>query len=227
VPPPLIWQGTLDRIRNMMARALEYDLPALSQQRTWTEVPFGATGFTDAGEHAEDAPVADPPWPLDAPVRIPGTDVLVRGQIDRLDLSGDRRVARVIDYKTGKLNKKMDSITIDGGRELQRCLYAFAVRTLVGETVAIEAGLLFPVAPAGEDAWFPLGEVDATLASVSTAIKRSQDAVVSGIALPGIDAGSDYNEHRFALPASATYLARKYPLAKATLGEAAAVWEEA
>jgi hypothetical protein len=39
-------------------------------------------------------------------------------QIDRLDLSGDDRRARVIDYKTGGLNKKMADVVVKGGTEL-------------------------------------------------------------------------------------------------------------
>ena len=63
-------------------------------------------------------------------VEIPGAGIFIQGHIDRLDLSGDGTRARVIDYKTGQLRAKMAEVVIKGGSELQRCLYAFAVKTL-------------------------------------------------------------------------------------------------
>jgi len=53
--------------------------------------------------------------------------------VDRLDLAEDMSRARVIDYKTGQLRNGTANVILDGGKELQRCLYAFAVRTLIGE----------------------------------------------------------------------------------------------
>ena len=38
-------------------------------------------------------------------------------------------------------------IRLNGGRELQRCLYAFAVKALLGDDVAISASLLYPREP--------------------------------------------------------------------------------
>ena len=74
--------------------------------------------------------------------RIPGTGFKIAGYIDRLDISGDGRQAMVLDYKTGRVPK--DSIILDGGKELQRCLYAFAVKALLGGDVEIRASLLYP-----------------------------------------------------------------------------------
>ena len=62
-------------------------------------------------------------------VEIPGTGIQIHGYIDRLDLAGDMKRARVIDYKTGRLNRNMADVVVKGGSELQRCLYAFAVKT--------------------------------------------------------------------------------------------------
>jgi hypothetical protein len=92
--------------------------------------------------------------------------------------------------------------------------------------VAIEASLLYPNAGEGEQALFPLADLAGALTKVSTAAAASRDAVLSGVAPPGEDAASDYNDHAFALPANAGYLQRKLPLAKDKLGPAAAVWAE-
>jgi hypothetical protein len=132
----------------------------------------------------------------------------------------------VLDYKTGKLNKKMADVVIKGGGELQRCLYAFAVKTLLASKVEIEAALLYPGAPEGEQALFPLGNVDAVLERLAGAIALACDSLVSGLAVPGVDADDEYNDYSFALPASAGYLPRKLPLARERLGQAANIWDE-
>jgi len=86
--------------------------------------------------------------------------------------------------------------------------------------------LLFPNAGEGEQALFPLADLEGALTKVSTAAAASRDALLSGLAPPGEEADSDYNDHAFALPGNAGYLPRKLPLAQDKLGPAAAVWGE-
>jgi hypothetical protein len=183
---------------------------------SWTEVPFGAPD--KAGRN-------DLPWNTSQPIEIPGTGITIQGHIDRLDLSGDRARARVIDYKTGRLDKKMAEVVIKGGAELQRCLYAFAVKSLLNRKIEIVAALLYPRAEDGEQALFALPDVDAALDILANAIALARESIENGLALPGIDANLRYNDFAFAFPANASYLARKLPLAREKLGEAASVWE--
>jgi len=82
------------------------------------------------------------PWDPCAQVVIPGTGIRIGGSIDRLDLAGDNSLARVTDYKSGKVPRGTPQLR--GGAELQRCLYAFAVRSLVAVTPAVDARLLYP-----------------------------------------------------------------------------------
>ena len=216
-PPSVLWRDSQARVRNMASRALSHPLDPLPGQRSWTEVGFGASD----GEARNDLP-----WDPARAVEIPGAGgVSIRGYIDRLDLSavGDR--ARVIDYKSGRIKPTMNEAAVDGGRELQRCLYAFAVKTLLKGSVAIEAALLYPSAEVGEQALFPLADVDGALASLAKAIAESRAALEAGNALPGIDAGDDYNDFAFAFPAAAGYLGRKTPLFEAGLGQAAEIWK--
>jgi hypothetical protein len=119
----------------------------------------------------------------------------------------------------------MAATVVKGGSELQRCLYAFAVRTLLGKKVDVEASLLYPRAPENEQALFPLNDVDATLNLLADAITVARTNVENGWTLPGIDAESDYNDFAFALPANASYLARKRPLVDQQIGDAAKIWE--
>jgi hypothetical protein len=130
VPPSVIWRNAIERMRQTSLAALRFN-----GQKSWTEIPFG-TG--------EDGGVRDLPWRPDWPVEIPRTGIRIQGHIGRLDLSADQTRARVLDYKTGKLNKDMAQIVINGGGELQRCLYAFAVKTLLARKIKIEAALFYP-----------------------------------------------------------------------------------
>lgn len=218
IPPDVIWRDAIDGARSVSLAALSYSFPHLRGQRTWTEIPFGKSDV-------DDDEVRDLPWQREAPVEIPGTKLRIAGLIDRLDISEDRSNARVIDYKTGKLNKKMSETTIKGGSELQRCLYAFAVKVLIGSGVAIESALLFPKAPEGEGL-YPLDDVDAALTKVAVAAALAHDMLMSGFAAIGLDAKDAYNDLALALPASAGYLPRKMPLAQVRLGQAANVWSE-
>ena len=47
-----------------------------------------------------------------------------------------------------------------------------------------------------------------------------------GLALPGKDAGDEYNDFAFALPANPGYLPRKRPLADRRMGDAIKIWDE-
>ncbi|MCP3393904.1 PD-(D/E)XK nuclease family protein [Bradyrhizobium sp. CCGB12] len=218
IPPNVIWRDAIDKARAVSLAALSYPLPQLPGQQTWTEIPFGRSDV-------DDGVARELPWKRDTPVKIPGTKLKIEGLIDRLDLSEDRSKARVIDYKTGKASKKMPETIIKGGSELQRCLYAFAGKELIGSGISIEAALLFPKAPEGEGL-FPLDDVDAALRKVAAAAALAHDMVMSGFAALGTDANDAYNDLALALPASAGYLPRKMPLAQVRLGQAANVWSE-
>jgi RecB family exonuclease len=154
-------------------------------------------------------------------VTIPDTGFRIAGYIDRLDVAGDGSRALVRDYKTGKPPK--GEIRLNGGRELQRCLYAFAVKALLGDHVAISASLLYP----REALDLQLDDPEATLAEIIGYLRAARSAFASGAALTGPDTGSDYDDLAFALPAnaSATYCKRKQSAATERLGEVAQVWE--
>ena len=122
VPPTVIWRRSLADVRALAAWTLAFRDEHLPDARAYGEVPFGGS------EPKSDA-VA--PWDAAAPVVIPGTVFRIRGYIDRLDIATDGRRALVRDYKTGRGPK--DDIVLDRGRELQRCLYAFAVKSLLGD----------------------------------------------------------------------------------------------
>jgi len=212
VPPTVIWGRNLDDARVLASRALTYGDDALPGARAYGEVPFGGS---------EPKTDADVPWDVSVPVTIPDTGFKIAGYIDRLDISGDGKRALVRDYKTGRPPR--GEIRLNGGRELQRCLYAFAVKALLGEDVAISASLLYP----RELVDLQLDDPQAVLTEITGYLRSARTSLAGGAALPGPDTGGDFDELAFALPAnaSATYCKRKMPAATERLGEVAQVWE--
>lgn len=212
VPPAVIWRRTLDDARLLTSRALTYGDQALPDARSYGEVAFGGL---------EPKSDTDRPWDPAIPVEIPGAGFRINGYIDRLDLSGDGKRALVRDYKTGRPPK--EDISLDGGRELQRCLYAFAVKALLGPDISISASLLFP----REQVDFQLADPEATLVEITSYLQAARANIVAGQALIGPDTGGPYDDLAFALPANAgaTYCKRKLPAAIEMFGDAAQVWE--
>jgi len=93
--------------------------------------------------------------------------------------------------------------------------------------VKVEAALLYPRAQEGEEAFFPLPEIDDVLAQLVAALTTARDNVINGIVAPGIDAADKFNDFAFALPAGPSYLDRKSEHARERLGHAADIWEAA
>jgi hypothetical protein len=212
VPPAVIWKRTLDDARLMAGRALAYGDTSLPGARSYGEVPFGGLAPKSA---------AATPWDTTLAVTIPDTGFNIAGYIDRLDVAGDGKRGLVRDYKTGRPPRS--TIRLNGGRELQRCLYAFAVKALLGDDIEISASLLFP----REQIDLQLEDPEAVLAEITGYLRAARISLLGGAALPGPDTGGDYDDLAFALPAnaSATYCKRKMPAAIERLGEIAQVWE--
>jgi hypothetical protein len=212
VPPRVIWRRTLDEVCELSRRALAFGDERLPGARAFGEVPFGgAEPKTDVAE----------PWDATASVEIPGAGFRIAGYIDRLDISGDGRRALVRDYKTGR--KPKDSIILDGGKELQRCLYAFAVKAMLGDDVTISASLLYP----RDEVDLRLDDPEATLVEVAGYLRAAHANLLSGGGVLGADTGGTYDDLAFALPANAgaAYCKRKIAAATKRLGAAAQVWE--
>ena len=212
VPPPVIWRRTLDQVRELGRLALAFREKDLAGARAHGEVPFGGS------EPKSDGAI---PWDAEAPVEIPDTGFRIAGYIDRLDISADNRKALVRDYKTGRAPS--NDIVLDGGRELQRCLYAFAVRALLGNHVSIAASLLYP----REDRDLRLDDPDATLRTLAGHLRAARTSLASGGAVMGADTGNAYDDLAFALPANAAavYRVRKEEAANERLGDATRVWD--
>jgi RecB family exonuclease len=156
------------------------------------------------------------------PEVIPGTDLKFGGSIDRLDLAANARTARVTDYKSGRPPTKEP--VLKGGAELQRCLYAFAVRSLLPSVSSVSSRLLY--VKAGENGLCPLADLDTSLSQLAAFTAAAVRLAVAGNLLPGPAAVDAFNDLAFALPGGAreSYFDLKSPLIAARLADLAPLW---
>ncbi|MBX9591682.1 MAG: PD-(D/E)XK nuclease family protein [Hyphomonadaceae bacterium] len=214
VPPPLLWQHTLQEAARHALRAFRVDDTILSDTRSWTELPFGEAEAVRTGL----------PWDAVRPIAIPGTEMRMRGRIDRVDLRPDGSAVRITDYKSGRAPEDAAEIVLAGGAELQRVLYAMAARQLLPEVRTIVARLAYL---AGESGPMRLqGEtLDEAMADAAEFIGIAARIVRGGAAPPGPDALDPFYEMRLALPADReAYLRRKEEARDAALGELVPLW---
>ena len=221
VPPPVVW-------KRKRAEAVELALIALSQhddglpdQHSWAEIPFGGDPKADAlSEEVRSAL----PWNPIEPVTIPGTNIRIGGSIDRLDLAGDASRARVTDYKSGKLRGGKPP-QLKGGAELQRCLYAYAVKALITSHPQVEAGLLYP---RKDGKVLLLENPEGTLEKLAVFLAAASASLAAGTALPGPAAEETWYDFALALPGGAkeSYLAAKLPLVAQELAAIEPLWGE-
>lgn len=212
IPPRMLWRRTLDDAEQLSLYALaatEKNDPTWS---SFSEVPFGG---------AEPKSTAALPWDATQPVVVPDTQFRINGYIDRLDVAAGNASAAVFDYKTGKMPKSPG--VLNGGKELQRCLYAFAVKALLAPQVSISAALLY----LRDERELPLEDSEAALADLQRYLATARANLAAGRAVPGISAGDDYDDLIFALPANASgsYCQRKSLAVAQLLGDATQVWE--
>jgi hypothetical protein len=221
IPPPVIWERKLQDIRTLAVAALGYREQSLAGQRSWAEIPFGGDRSL---EHLTDERRALLPWDPTTPVVIPGTTVAIGGAIDRLDLNSAGEIARVTDYKSGKSPGKKP-LVLKGGAELQRCLYAYAVRSLVPGAKDVQTRLLFPRAE--KDGLYELADPAAVLSSLAGFVNAAQRYAAAGNVLPGAGAQDGFNDLAFALPGGAkeSYFELKSSLISDRLADLSPLWE--
>jgi hypothetical protein len=221
-PPPVIWRRKLQDIQDLAVVALTFEEPSLPGQRSWAEIPFGGDYHT---RDLTPEQRANLPWDPLVPVVIPGTKLRIGGSIDRLDLAAAGDIARVTDYKSGKPPRNGCEPTLKRGAELQRCLYAFAVRSLLPGVSSISSRLLYPKATDG--GLYSLADPDAVLSRLAEFLAAAARLAAVGNLLPGPGAQDIYNDFAFALPGGAkeSYFELKLPLIAERLADLAPLWE--
>ena len=219
-PPPALWKQKLLEAAGLARQALTLDDAPLPGQCSWAEVPFGG-GFWAEALNADARRRL--PWDPRSQVVIPGTTIRIGGAIDRLDLDQGRNRARVTDYKSGRAPRRPPQIK--GGAELQRCLYAFAVRTLIPGRTRVETRLLYPREGGG---LYSMEDPEGTLEMLTGYLLAASDSFVLGKVLPGPGAAESWYDLSFALPGGAkeSYLDAKRLLSERELADIAPLWQE-
>lgn len=211
VPPPLLWRRTVDEGVRLAAGGLLLDNQLMPETASFAEVPFGRRAENE--RH---------PWAVAAPVALGG--LRFGGRIDRLDLRGDGVAARVTDYKSGAAPRNMERIVLGGGAELQRVIYAAAVRQGLPEVRQIVSRLVYlQDGPAHHGLSGDL--LDAGIVQAERFIAAAETVVAGGSAPPGPDVEERSNELRLALPADLdAYLRRKAAARAGIAGDLPAFW---
>lgn len=217
-PPPLLWLHILEEASQRALRGLTVDEALQSGTRSWTELAFGKNppGGLAAG-----------PWNSAQAVFIPGTDLHFGGRVDRLDLRAGEDAARITDYKSGHAAKNASSLILDRGRELQRVLYAMAVRQLLPECRMIVSRLVYL---AGETEPVSLtGDVlEQAMQNVEGYVLHARDHVRAHRTVAGDDVREPYYDMGLALPADRdSYLRRKQQVFAEANDHLAALWRHA
>ncbi|RUW19725.1 PD-(D/E)XK nuclease family protein [Mesorhizobium sp. M4B.F.Ca.ET.013.02.1.1] len=217
VPPRLLWLDTIAEARRRARRGLTVDDRFGPGTRSFSEVLFG-TNVSQAGRVE--------PWLEDQEVLIGRSGIRLKGRIDRIDVKPDRRGVRMSDYKTGTRPRDLHGIVIDGGREVQRALYAAAIKQLMPEASTIISRLVYldtmePPANLAGDA------LENAVTTLLDFINVAVEALRAGAAYPGPDAFANFNDLRIALPAALdSYQRRKDENFDAAQHELARLWAE-
>lgn len=209
VPPKLLWEHTLRRSRQLAREALTFEARS-PNTRYWTEVPFG---------HEQGFP-GEWPWDPCTTVTIPQANVAIRGNIDRVDWSGEGPRLQVTDYKTGPVPVRAERLVLGGGIELQRVIYAIAIRALLSGAPQVVARLVY--LREDEARAFALADLEGAIQTVAEAVVEARRVLHQGQGIPHIRKREDEPEDdfRLALPADLeTYIERKRSAFRSALGE--------
>jgi hypothetical protein len=221
IPPPRIWKRLLERGRDVTLAAFRELPPPLEMQRTYVEVPFGYNAESRNGHPWDPAVVVT--------FNANGFALPLRGRIDRLDLSGDSKYARVLDYKTvGKVPNEDPGLK--KGQELQRCIYTHVVRQLIVGT-DVEAALMYP---GQKNGYLMLSDVNQLLmqltANVEAAVHNAQRGCLPFGSVTEEKVNNNYAyAPAFAYPANAKglYFPLKRSARNAAVGDLLSLWTEA
>jgi ATP-dependent helicase/nuclease subunit B len=141
---PMMWE--IER-RDIIARLEELFTEELEQSEyfpAYFEVRYGMKSRGEAESAAS----------IDEAVRISlgKTKIDLRGKIDRIDLTHDRRRARVVDYKTGKSRPRYKDNSLHKGKSLQLPLYLYAAHDVMKrfhEDIIVDYAEYYHIAVAG------------------------------------------------------------------------------
>ncbi|HKY31456.1 MAG TPA: PD-(D/E)XK nuclease family protein [Candidatus Polarisedimenticolia bacterium] len=124
----LVWEVEKEKILDDLEAVVRAEAGDGSFVPAHFEIRFGMPPFQ--GE-PDDPASSEEPVPFE--LRPGGPPVLLKGKIDRIDLSADGRTVRVTDYKTGRMAGYKDDALL-GGTTLQLPFYMLAAEALLGRS---------------------------------------------------------------------------------------------
>jgi RecB family exonuclease len=217
VPPGILWRHTVKEAARRTTKGLASDEPTRADTRSWSEVPFG-----------QDQSIAgELPWDVTIKIPIEDSRLVYGGRIDRLDIRASGNGVQITDYKSTKPPPKTQRIALGQGRELQRVLYAMAVRTLLPEVRIIVARLIYLT---DEPAIFELkgDDLDRAITEVTTYLVSAVEILQSGRIAPRWETDEHYDDMRLALPADReSYLRHKNSDFRAANQKLGKLWNSA
>lgn len=216
-PPKLLWRHMQEHMMAIVSRVF-LDQSRIENAVSYAEIPFGSQSAD-----AED----DLPWDVTTSVILKGTDLHVTGSIDRLDIDPDNERAYLLDYKTGTPHKEAG---LNGGREVQRCIYLVAAQALLGQNIETSAKLLF--VKTGDQLELPEPQ-NSFIDRLASGINETVRGLKNGYALFGATPENNYDwgiyrNLRLALPADLRrgYISRKEVDVQTRLGhDMCSFWE--
>ncbi len=118
---PVLWEVEKKEILEELTNFLEEELKETGFIPAYFEVRYGMKSLDPLeSEISTEDPI---------PIELEGMLLYLKGKIDRIDLSKDKKKARVIDYKTGKVRAKENDL--GGGKNLQLPLYLYVAGRLL------------------------------------------------------------------------------------------------
>ena len=199
VPPPLLWRHTLAEAARRTSKGLASHEPTGTSTQSWSEVPFGQ----------DNADTGDWPWDSTVKIAIPETELVYGGRIDRIDILASGQYAEITDYKSTNAPPRRQRIVLGQGRELQRVLYAMAVRALLPDTRTIVTRLVYL---ADDPTHFNLqgDDLENAIAAATKYLRSAMEILQSGRIAARWEHDEFYDDMRLAMPADhQAYLRRK------------------
>jgi ATP-dependent helicase/nuclease subunit B len=172
---PMLWEVEKRRILDNLTDFFTEELNETEFIPAYFEVRYG---MRQHGSQESEISTGEP-----VSIKLAGQTICLRGRIDRIDLSKDRKRARVRDYKTGKVSAKPNDF--QGGSALQLPLYLYAAEQLLGRLhkgIEVESAEYYFL-KAGKRVGFEGSELKTKEAKLQEILKTITEGIEGGVFL--------------------------------------------
>ncbi len=180
----MLWEVEKRGILDDLADFFMQELNETEFIPTYFEVRYGMKRYgLQESEISTEEPV---------PLKLGSQTIHLRGRIDRIDLTKDKKRARVRDYKTGKVSAKSNDF--QGGTTLQLPLYLYAAGQLLGRPhkgIQVESAEYYFL-KGGKRVGFEGSELKAKEAKLQEILKTIAGGIEGGVFIAVPDGGCRY-----------------------------------